>query len=317
MEDADVLEGIYRKFCETGDISYRESDVVFRIAQRFFSRKSYLSLKDIVPKWYEKVKREISNGRRGVFMHTVPLGSTGDFYRSLGTAGDSANLASCLTEINYIFREMKRPVCINLVFLRDKDRLCTLGDGIPKTLLVKRFDKVSNKNAYRFLRADTLRRLGNFVCIDLDGIKAREFDIACAYRYEMEEKNCAVDRLAQVYAAVFLELESAGIKFLTCSSRAGYAYGYFDELSVFADEKDAERIEGALKTADCIAESLKGAVKEFSVRDFYLFSPAKDGEPSMNDPYFRKLVKSHISQFFPEKRKDAVEEEEEWVDIIR
>jgi len=48
----------------------------------------------------------------------------------------------------------------------------------------------------------------------------------------------------------------------------------------------------------------------------YLFSPAKDGEPSMNDPYFRKLVKSHISQFFPEKRKDAVEEEE-WVDVIR
>lgn len=56
MEEADVLEGIHRKFCETGDISYRESDVVFRIAQRFFSRKSYLSLKDVVPKWYEKSK---------------------------------------------------------------------------------------------------------------------------------------------------------------------------------------------------------------------------------------------------------------------
>jgi len=156
---------------------------------KIFSRKSYLSLKDVVPKWYEKVKREILNGRWGVFVHTVPLGSTEDFYRNLGTTGDPINLASCLTEINYIFREMKRPVCINLVFLRDKDRLCTLGDGIPKTLLIKRFDKVNNKNAFRFLRADTLRRLGNFVCIDLDGIKAREFDIACAYRYEMEEKT--------------------------------------------------------------------------------------------------------------------------------
>jgi hypothetical protein len=316
MEDADVLEGIYRKFCEKGDISYRESDIVFRIAQRFFSRKSYLSLKDVVPKWYEKVKSKILNGGRGVFMHTVPLGSAEDFYRNLGTTGDPANLACCLTEINDIFREMKRPVCINLVILRDKDQLCTLGDGIPKTLLIKRFDKVNNKNAYRFLRADTLRRLGNFVYIDLDGIKTREFDIACAYRYEMKEKNCAVDRLAQVYAAVFLELENAGIKFLTCSNRAGYAYGYFDELGVFADEKDAERIEGVLKTSDCIAESLKGAVREFSVRDLYLFSPAKDCELSMNDPYFRKLVKSHVSQFFPEKRKDAVEEEE-WLDITR
>jgi len=84
MEDADVLEGIHRKFCETGDISYRESDAVFRIAQRFFSRKSYLSLKDVVPKWYEKVKREILNGRWGVFVHTVPLGSTEDFLQKSG-----------------------------------------------------------------------------------------------------------------------------------------------------------------------------------------------------------------------------------------
>jgi len=74
----------------------------------------------------------------------------------------------------------------------------------------------------------------------------------------MEEKKLRRRQTGSGLRRRLSRAESAGIKFLTCSSRAGYAYGYLDELSVFADEKDAERIEGALKTGRLRCRKFEG-----------------------------------------------------------
>jgi len=73
MTDWKRVEEIYRKLVEEEDITWRESDVIYRIAHNFLFKNRYKDAEAFLKKWYAAVLDKVMSGKKGVYLHSLPI----------------------------------------------------------------------------------------------------------------------------------------------------------------------------------------------------------------------------------------------------
>jgi len=198
------LKEIMTKFIREKDISYEETDEIWR-AFRAYLKNHDPDLNKFFAGWFILVRNAVKAGRKGRFIHTIPVEYPDEYRQNLGIEK--------LIELMDVIKI--RPF---LLVAKDEG---TLVEKKPlRDLLFKKRRRSRDQAGYtaQFLKLGTLERLG-FAGFEPVTLPDREFHIACLERYEMQAKNCMVDRLAVVYAKALLMLEGR-VKFLTCSEKS-------------------------------------------------------------------------------------------------
>ena len=293
------LKEIMTKFIREKDISYEETDEIWR-AFRAYLKNHDPDLNKFFAGWFILVRNAVKAGRKGRFIHTVPAGYPYEYGQSLGIEK--------LIELMDVIKS--RPF-----LLVAKDERSLVEKKPLRDLLFKKRRRSRDQVGYtaEFLRLGTLERLG-FAGFEPVILPDRESYIACLERYEMQAKNCIVDRLAVVYAKALLMLEGR-VKFLTCSEKSFFSEDPYGQFCILADPKDAVGIRELL---DRISRIKGLPLKKYD--DWTLFSvpiERHEGDILFNDPEFERDIKRYIDIAFRDTLKQEYLDEGEWMEIER
>lgn len=299
---AQRLKEIMTKFIKEKDVSYEETDEIWRTFNALYLKKNrdldFQVFDDFFADWFDLVKNAVEAGRNGRFIHTIPTEYI--YGQSFG-----------IEKLNDLIDVIKnRPF-----LLVAKDEKSLVGKKPLRDVLFRKRRRSRDQVGYiaEFLRFGTLERLG-FAGFEPVSLPGREFEIACLERYEMQAKNCIVDRLASVYAKALLMLEEH-VKFLTCSEKDLFSEDPFGQFRIFAGPGDAVRIRELLDMLSCIKWL---PLKEYN--DRILFSvpiERREGDVLINDPEFERIIQRYIDIAFRDVLKQEYLEENEWMETER
>lgn len=293
------LKEIMTKFIREKDISYEETDEIWR-AFRAYLKNHDPDLNKFFAGWFILVRNAVKAGRKGRFIHTIPVEYPDEYRQNLGIEK--------LIELMDVIKS--RPF-----FLVAKDERTPVEKKPLRDLLFKKRRRSRDQAGYtaEFLKLGTLERLG-FAGFEPVTLPDREFHIACLERYEMQAKNCMVDRLAVVYAKALLMLEGR-VKFLTCSEKSFFSEDPYGQFCILADPKDAVGIRELL---DRISRIKGLPLKKYDDRTLFSVPiERREGDILFNDPEFERDIKRYIDIAFRDTLKQEYLDEGEWMEIER
>ncbi len=197
MTNWDEAERIYAKLCNEGDITWKESDVIFKILHdRIFSKtlnsEDYNKSKEFLNKWYTLVLNLVECGKKGIFLHSILHHLKDRHFKGVYKKAFAGEML--LTD--YIEKSIRgqnlleeKDEVVILTFRNRDDVSKFLNKKIPRSLAGTKYqrfenmfsDKVINYGKYFFeiYRPMTLSRVGfnDYIKLDIDD---DFFKIACA-----------------------------------------------------------------------------------------------------------------------------------------
>jgi len=156
MTDWNEAERIYAKLHKEGDITWKESDVIFKILHdRIFSRtydlKEYNKSKEFLKKWFDRILFLTGRRKKGIFLHTI-IHNLKERYWNVAYKGDYVEEMFLIDDIGknirkYFLLEEKDKAVI-LTF-KNKDEVSKfLNKKISRNLAGRKYQKFDYRYNY-------------------------------------------------------------------------------------------------------------------------------------------------------------------------
>lgn len=326
MTDWDEAERIYAKLCNEGDISWKESDVIFKILHDYIFSKS-LSWEDrdrsrkFLKKWLLRIFDLTNCGIKGIFLHSIIHELRERFFlqaKYKDNYYDKEFLSNIEMYIrrNSILTEEKDKVVI--LTLKSKNEVSKLLNGkIPCNLAGRKYQKFDyepnyspKRNPWSYIRHTitdlyqkyffeiyrpmTLERIGFDDYVDLE-IDDEFFKSACKY-YGSDVK---VTSMSEVYERAIEILLDMGVPMYAYST---FPYGDLSraKFGMFIHKDHAEEVNRIL---NILPHAVDESIFYSGVRKY--------------DSEFTNLIAGVIKNHIYRKEKERLLEDDDWMEIER
>jgi len=314
MTDWKRVEEIYRKLVEEEDITWQESDVIYRIAHDFLFKNRCEDAEAFLKKWYTAVLDKVISGKKGVYLHSLPIKPRWRFLME-SRPTEVTELCDRILSTAIMLKLLDEAERVTIATFRSEEDVKNLLKGKARQDIIGRkykgFDyyidrpfstrKLVNlrttdgykKYLFEIYRPLTLRRIGldRLTKIDIrDGTLAG----ACAHY----GKNDIVFDTQDVYERTIEILLDMNVPIYTCSTDFPREIETA-EFDMFVDEKYAEPVKRVLRT-----------VHETDFKRFF-------GRCYKYDEDFSDVIRYIANEILFWKAKEDDIEDDGWVDIIR
>lgn len=324
MTDWNEAERIYSKLCREGDITWKESDVIFKILHdRIFSRtydlKEYNKSKEFLKKWLDRILFLTGRRKKGIFLHTI-IHNLKERDWNVAYKGDYVEEMFLIDDIGINIRKYflleEKDKAVILTF-KNKDEVSKfLNKKISRNLAGRKYRKfdyvyndtwiasgLSSKNTitdryqkyfFEIYRPMTLSRIGFDDYVDLE-IDNEFFEDACIH-YGRDRKVLSMTKAYERAIEIMLDM---GIPLYAYST---FPYGniYGSEFNMFVHKDYAEEVNRILNI-------LPHAVD----RSFFNSGIYK------HDDRFTDLIAGIIKNHMYRKEKERLLEDDDWMEIER
>jgi len=324
MTNWDEAERIYAKLCREGDITWKESDVIFKILHdRIFSRtydlKEYNKSKEFLKKWFDRILFLTGRREKGIFLHTI-IHNLKERYWNVAYKGDYVEEMFLIDDIGINIRKYflleEKDKAVILTF-KNKDEVSKfLNKKISRNLAGRKYRKfdyvyndtwiasgLSSKNTitdryqkyfFEIYRPMTLSRIGFDDYVDLE-IDNEFFEDACMH-YGRDRK---VLSMTEAYERVIEIMLDMGIP-LYAYSTFPYDNIYGSEFNMFVHKDYAEEVNRILNILPHAVD------RSFFNSDIY-----------KHDDRFTDLIAGIIKSHMYGKEKERLLEDDDWMEIER
>lgn len=309
MTDWNEAERIYSKLCREGDITWKESDVIFKILHdRIFSRtydlKEYNKSKEFLKKWLDCILFLTGRRKKGIFLHTI-IHNLKERDWNVAYKGDYVEEMFLIDDIGINIRKYflleEKDKAVILTF-KNKDEVSKfLNKKIPCNLAGRKYRKFNNvitdrfqKYFFEIYRPMTLSRIGFDDYVDLE-IDNEFFEDACAH-YGRDRKILS---MTEAYKRAIEILLDMGIP-LYAYSTFPYDNIYGSEFNMLVHKDYAEEVNRIL---NILPHAVDESIFDSGVRKY--------------DSEFTNLIASVIKNHMYRKEKERLLEEDDWMEIER
>ena len=309
MTNWDEAERIYAKLCREGDITWKESDVIFKILHdRIFSRtydlEEYNKSKEFLKKWFDRILFLTGRREKGIFLHTV-IHNLKERYWNVAYKGDYVEEMFLIDDIGINIRKYflleEKDKAVILTF-KNKDEVSKfLNKKISCNLAGRKYRKFNNvitdrfqKYFFEIYRPMTLSRIGFDDYVDLE-IDNEFFEDACAH-YGRDRKVLSITGAYERAIEIMLDM---GIPL--------YAYSTFPYDNIYGSEFNMLVHKDYAEEVNRILNILPHAVdRSFFNSDIY-----------KHDDKFTDFIAGIIKSHMYGKEKQRLLEDDDWMEIER
>jgi len=309
MTDWNEAERIYSKLCNEGDITWKESDVIFKILHdRIFSRtydlEEYNKSKEFLKKWFDRILFLTGRREKGIFLHTV-IHNLKERYWNVAYKGDYVEEMFLIDDIGINIRKYflleEKDKAVILTF-KNKDEVSKfLNKKISCNLAGRKYRKFNNvitdrfqKYFFEIYRPMTLSRIGFDDYVDLE-IDNEFFEDACAH-YGRDRKVLSITGAYERAIEIMLDM---GIPL--------YAYSTFPYDNIYGSEFNMLVHKDYAEEVNRILNILPHAVdRSFFNSDIY-----------KHDDKFTDFIAGIIKSHMYGKEKQRLLEDDDWMEIER
>lgn len=326
MTDWNEAERIYSKLCNEGDITWKESDVIFKILHDYIFSKS-LSWEDrdrsreFLKKWLFRIFELTDCGIKGIFLHSIIHELRERFFLQVKYQSEYYNVAFLISNIernirqNSILEEKDKVVILTLKSKNEVSKL--LNRKIPYNLAGRKYQKFDyrlnnsprsssgsyvkdmetdfyQKYFFEIYRPMTFTRIGFGDYVDLE-IDDKFFKSACKYY----GSNVKVTSMSEVYERAIEILLDMGVPMYAYST---FPYGDLSraKFGMFIHKDHAEEVNRIL---NILPHAINESIFDSGVRKY--------------DSEFTNLIAGVIKNHMYRKEKERLLEEDNWMEIER
>jgi len=313
MTDWNEAERIYSKLCREGDITWKESDVIFKILHDYIFSKTlnsedYNKSKEFLNKWYTLVLNLVECGKKGIFLHSILHHLKDRHFKGVYKKAFAGEML--LTD--YIEKSIRgqnlleeKDEVVILTFRNRDDVSKFLNKKISCNLAGRKYRKFNNvitdrfqKYFFEIYRPMTLSRIGfdDYVDLEIDNEFFEEFfEDACAH-YGRDRKILSMKEAYERAIEILLDM---GIPL--------YAYSTFPYDNIYGSEFNMLVHKDHAEEVNRILNILPHAVdRSFFNSDIY-----------KHDRDFTNLITGVIKNHMYRKEKERLLEEDDWMEIER
>ncbi len=324
MTDWNEAERIYAKLHKEGDITWKESDVIFKILHdlifsRTYDLKEYNKSKEFLKKWLDRILFLTGRGEKGIFIHTI-IHNLKERYWNVAYKGDYVEEMFLIDDIGikilkYFLLEEKDKAVI-LTF-KNKDEVSKfLNKKISRNLAGRKYRKfdyvyndtwiasgLSSKNTitdryqkyfFEIYRPMTLSRIGfdDYVDLEIDN----EFFVDACIHYGRDRKVLSMTEAYERAIEIMLDM---GIPLYAYST---FPYGniYGSEFNMFVHKDYAEEVSTAFNVLPHVVD------KNIFSSGIYKY-----------DNEFSNLIAGVIRNYIYKEEKEKIVDDDSWMAMER